>query len=107
MGRKLVAAMKDKLGKQLFEVVIQASANGDIIARETIKVTARMSSLRHACLLPLHEEGSRVFLCCFANIHHLVTMHKPLGTLVCPAIWPKHVGPSTAPRKLAVCCQWC
>lgn len=38
MGRKLVAAMKDKLGKQLFEVVIQASANGDIVARETIKV---------------------------------------------------------------------
>lgn len=39
MGRKLVAAMKDKLGKQLFEVIIQASANGDIIARETIKVS--------------------------------------------------------------------
>ena len=38
MGRKLVSAMKDKLGKQLFEVVIQASANGDIVARETIKV---------------------------------------------------------------------
>jgi len=40
MGRKLVTAMKDKLGKQLFEVVIQASANGDIVARETIKVAA-------------------------------------------------------------------
>ena len=40
MGRKLVAAMKDKLGKQLFEVIIQASANGDIVARETIKVPA-------------------------------------------------------------------
>lgn len=39
MGRKLVAAMKDKLGKQLFEVIIQASANGDVVARETIKVT--------------------------------------------------------------------
>lgn len=38
MGRKLVTAMKEKLGKQLFEVVIQASANGDIVARETIKV---------------------------------------------------------------------
>lgn len=38
MGRKLVTAMKDKLGKQLFEVVIQASANGDVVARETIKV---------------------------------------------------------------------
>ncbi|DBB11063.1 TPA: hypothetical protein ACH3X3_006528 [Trebouxia sp. C0006] len=37
MGRKLVTAMKDKLGKQLFEVVIQASANGDVVARETIK----------------------------------------------------------------------
>ena len=39
MGRKLVAAMKDKLGKQLFEVIIQASANGDVVARETIKVS--------------------------------------------------------------------
>ena len=38
MGRKLVAAMKDKLGKQLFEVIIQASANGTVVARETIKV---------------------------------------------------------------------
>ena len=38
MGRKLVAAMKDKLGKQLFEVVIQASANDSVVARETIKV---------------------------------------------------------------------
>lgn len=38
MGRKLVSAMKEKLGKQLFEVVIQASANGDIVARETVKV---------------------------------------------------------------------
>ena len=38
MGRKLVSAMKDKLGKQLFEVVIQASANGDIVARETTNV---------------------------------------------------------------------
>ncbi|KAL3142012.1 hypothetical protein ABBQ32_004651 [Trebouxia sp. C0010 RCD-2024] len=37
MGRKLVSAMKEKLGKQLFEVVIQASANGDVVARETIK----------------------------------------------------------------------
>ena len=46
MGRKLVAAMKEKLGKQLFEVVIQASANGDIVARETIKVLARMERNR-------------------------------------------------------------
>ena len=44
MGRKLVAAMKDKLGKQLFEVVIQAAANGDIVARETIKVGCLQAS---------------------------------------------------------------
>ena len=42
MGRKLVSAMKDKLGKQLFEVVIQASANGDIVARETVKVCSHL-----------------------------------------------------------------
>ena len=46
MGRKLVTAMKDKLGKQLFEVVIQASANGDVVARETIKVPACSHSVR-------------------------------------------------------------
>lgn len=44
MGRKLVSAMKDKLGKQLFEVVIQASANNDIVARETIKVMTASQS---------------------------------------------------------------
>lgn len=43
MGRKLVSAMKEKLGKQLFEVVIQASANGDVVARETIKVPTSIS----------------------------------------------------------------
>jgi len=46
MGRKLVTAMKDKLGKQLFEVVIQASANGDVVARETIKVPACSHSVK-------------------------------------------------------------
>lgn len=45
MGRKLVSAMKDKLGKQLFEVVIQASANGDIVARETIKVCRHLQKI--------------------------------------------------------------
>lgn len=43
LGRKLVSAMKEKLGKQLFEVIIQASANGDIVARETIKVRTSTS----------------------------------------------------------------
>lgn len=49
MGRKLVAAMKDKLGKQLFEVVIQASANGSIVARETIKVSMMQSQAASTC----------------------------------------------------------
>ena len=53
MGRKLVAAMKDKLGKQLFEVIIQASANGDIVARETIKVPPALLPWQYiiVCLL--------------------------------------------------------
>lgn len=31
-------AMKDKLGRQQYEIVIQAAANGKIVARETLKV---------------------------------------------------------------------
>ena len=34
----MCAAMKEKLSRQMFEVVIQAAANGKIIARETLKV---------------------------------------------------------------------
>lgn len=34
----MCAAMKDKLSRQMFEVVIQAAANGKTIARETLKV---------------------------------------------------------------------
>ena len=34
----MCAAMKDQLSRQMFEVVIQAAANGKIIARETMKV---------------------------------------------------------------------
>lgn len=58
MGRKLVAAMKDKLGKQLFEVIIQASANGDIVARETIKVLA-------VILLWLYKQHNHSWLLCY------------------------------------------
>lgn len=38
MGAAMCAAMKDKLSRQMFEVVIQAAANGKTIARETLKV---------------------------------------------------------------------
>lgn len=34
----MCAAMKDQLSRQMFEVIIQAAANGKIIARETMKV---------------------------------------------------------------------
>ena len=33
-------AMKEKMGRQQFEVVIQAAANNKIVARETLKVGA-------------------------------------------------------------------
>ncbi len=56
MGRKLVTAMKDKLGKQLFEVVIQASANGDVVARETIKVPACSHLVQLQCSLSLNAD---------------------------------------------------
>ena len=38
VGAAMCAAMKEKLSRQMFEVVIQAAANGKIIARETLKV---------------------------------------------------------------------
>ena len=34
----MCAAMKQKLGRQQFEVVVQAAANGKVVARETLKV---------------------------------------------------------------------
>jgi len=34
----MCAAMREKLSRQMFEVVIQAAANGKVIARETLKV---------------------------------------------------------------------
>ncbi len=40
----MCATMREKLSRQMFEVVIQAAANGKIIARETLKV----------CLRPCH-----------------------------------------------------
>lgn len=38
VGALMCAAMREKLSRQMFEVVIQAAANGKIIARETLKV---------------------------------------------------------------------
>ena len=38
VGRAMCAAMRDKLGRQMFEVAIQAAASGKVVARETLKV---------------------------------------------------------------------
>ncbi len=38
IGALMCATMREKLSRQMFEVVIQAAANGKIIARETLKV---------------------------------------------------------------------
>ena len=47
MGAAMCAAMKVKLSRQMFEVVIQAAANGKIVARETLKVCLfRLTLLR-------------------------------------------------------------
>eukprot|EP01024_Parvocaulis_polyphysoides_P021303 TRINITY_DN20088_c2_g1_i2.p3 TRINITY_DN20088_c2_g1~~TRINITY_DN20088_c2_g1_i2.p3 ORF type:complete len:154 (-),score=25.76 TRINITY_DN20088_c2_g1_i2:216-677(-) len=40
-GRQLCAKMKDQISRQLFEVAIQASANGKIVARETLKAVRK------------------------------------------------------------------
>ncbi len=37
----MCAAMRDKLGRQQFEVVIQAAASGKVVARETLKARPR------------------------------------------------------------------
>ena len=60
MGAAMCAAMKDKLSRQMFEVVIQAAANGKIIARETLKVrpskiTALGSSKRCVALHVINQ----------------------------------------------------
>ena len=47
MGRAMCAAMRDKLGRQQFEVIIQAAASGKIVARETLK--ARVPSMWPLC----------------------------------------------------------
>lgn len=41
IGAVMCEALKDKLGRQQFEVVIQAAANNKIVARETLKVCCR------------------------------------------------------------------
>jgi len=41
VGRAMCAAMRDKLGRQQFEVVIQAAASGKVVARETLKARPR------------------------------------------------------------------
>ncbi len=38
IGALMCATMREKMSRQMFEVVIQAAANGKIIARETLKV---------------------------------------------------------------------
>jgi translation elongation factor EF-4 len=43
IGAKMCEAMKDKLGRQQFDLVIQAAANGKIVSRETLKVSQSCS----------------------------------------------------------------
>lgn len=38
IGAAMCEAMKEKMGRQQFEVIIQAAANSKIVARETLKV---------------------------------------------------------------------
>ena len=38
MGRQMCARMKELMDRQMFDLIIQASANNMVVARETIKV---------------------------------------------------------------------
>ena len=51
LGRRLVAKLKEQLSQNLFEVAIQAAANGKVVARETLKVSPLLYTrqLFHAC----------------------------------------------------------
>ena len=69
MGSAMCAAMKDKLGRQQFEVIIQAAANGKIVARETLKVCAVASDP------PPASTGIACGAC---------KLHKPDATAVSP-----------------------
>ncbi len=42
VGRSLIAKLKSLLDRQQFEVVLQASANGRVVARETIKAMRKV-----------------------------------------------------------------
>ena len=72
----MCAAMKDKLGRQMFEVAIQAAASGKVVARETLKVCL---ALTFACCalwmltLPLSWRANQtmgfwVRLMCSSNV---------------------------------------
>ena len=53
-----MAKLKEQLSQNLFEVAIQAAANGKVVARETLKVSPLLYTLRQiSCLLvsPLYS----------------------------------------------------
>ena len=83
----MCATMREKLSRQMFEVVIQAAANGKIIARETLKVCLQQT------LFPipaLHENGhigdGIVILC--QNPYCGRRYHADMVTCVCPVYRP-------------------
>ena len=78
VGAAMCAAMKDQLSRQMFEVVIQAAANGKIIARETMKV--------HCLTRPFHLPAQP------SSVQWRIQHDTPIGSVV------YFMGPS-APRQ--------
>ena len=66
----MCAAMRDKLGRQMFEVAIQAAASGKVVARETLKVCLHATLFKaFCCSAGLCHDNVATLSAQFVSIH--------------------------------------